>query len=382
MMSMKRGILISLCAALGLWCSCNPGAPKEVHLKVSLLHLPDTVKTAYLEEIRPTASYTVDSAAIDPLKGDFTFDFSASGSEGLYGIRFADSSRLLLVLDGQDVTVAGDYRQPGQLQIQGSEASRELQAFTASLNEKNQTLQQLDQQLGETGLSDSVRRQRSAALQQARQSLMDHLLHEAGTTQSPTLAVFALSLLDNERSWQQGKAIFEGLSVRFPHNALVQQAMDAYHRQLNSVGKGMAVAVGDQVPNLQYPDTSGQTVSLDQFRGKYVLVDFWASWCAPCRAQNPTIVKAWNQLKGRNFVIVGVSLDTKKDSWIKAIRQDRLHWYQISDLKGWNSSPAAIYGVEAIPANFLIDPAGKVIAKDVPADSLTRVLGPLLTARQ
>lgn len=367
---------------MALWCSCHLGTPEELQVKVSLLHLPDSVKIAYLDEIRPTASYTIDSAVIDPLKGDFTFTFHASGGEGLYGIRFADSSRLLLVLDDQDVSIAGDYREPGQLQIDGSEASRELQGFLSSLNEKNRHIQRLQEQLDNAHGPDSLFAAQRSALTRMQQSLMDTLLQEAQTTKSPTVAVFALSLLDSDEAWQQGKPIFASLPTRFPNNALVQQATDAYHRRLNDIGQSMAIGVGDMAPVLRYPDTSGQVLSLDQFRGKYVLVDFWASWCAPCREQNPTIVKAWHRLKGGNFVILGVSLDTKKESWEQAIHKDQLSWYQISDLKGWNSSPAAAYGVEAIPTNFLIDPQGKVIAKDVPADSLTRVLGPLLAPRQ
>jgi peroxiredoxin len=147
--------------------------------------------------------------------------------------------------------------------------------------------------------------------------------------------------------------------------------MAAYAKKLNAAGKSLSVGVGDQAPVLSYPGPQGKIISLDDFRGKYVLVDFWASWCAPCRAANPELVKVYHKFKNKDFTIFGVSLDSKKASWEKAIAQDQLSWSQVSDLKGWNSAPAATYGVEAIPANFLLNPSGKVIAKNLEAHELS-----------
>ncbi|MBT2560207.1 AhpC/TSA family protein [Pedobacter sp. ISL-68] len=129
---------------------------------------------------------------------------------------------------------------------------------------------------------------------------------------------------------------------------------------------------GVDATDFSQPDVDGKMVKLSDYRGKYVLIDFWASWCAPCRRENPNLVKAYEQYKAKGFEILGVSMDkaTDKVKWLKAIQDDKLSWKQVGDLKGWDNEAGVLYEVKAIPSNFLIDPSGKIIAKDLRGQAL------------
>ena len=139
-------------------------------------------------------------------------------------------------------------------------------------------------------------------------------------------------------------------------------------------------SIGTVAPDFTQNDPKGKPVKLSDFRGKYVLIDFWASWCGPCRQENPNVVKAYAQFKNKNFEILGVSLDNPnaKTAWLNAIERDKLTWTQVSDLQGWKNQAARLYGVESIPQNFLVDPDGVIIAKNLRGENLIITLSNLL----
>jgi len=145
-------------------------------------------------------------------------------------------------------------------------------------------------------------------------------------------------------------------------------------------GRPGQIKIGDAAPAFTIPDVNGKMVSLGDFKGKYVLVDFWASWCGPCRQENPNVVKAYNKYKDKNFTVLGVSLDRpgQKDNWVKAINDDKLAWTNVSDLQFWNSEVVSLYGFNGIPFNILVDPQGKVIAEGLRGETLVAKLGEVL----
>lgn len=136
--------------------------------------------------------------------------------------------------------------------------------------------------------------------------------------------------------------------------------------------------VGYKATNFTQPNTEGKQVSLSDFKGKYVLIDFWASWCRPCRMENPNVVAAYNRYKDKGFTILGVSMDSNRDPWLAAIQQDNLTWTHVSDLKGWGNEVGKLYGVSGIPQNYLIDKEGKIVAKDLRGAALEEKLAEII----
>ncbi|MBV4360169.1 TlpA disulfide reductase family protein [Pinibacter aurantiacus] len=134
------------------------------------------------------------------------------------------------------------------------------------------------------------------------------------------------------------------------------------------------ISVGQMAPNFQQLTTENAPVTLAAYKGKYVLLEFWASWCGPCRAESPNLLKEYNHYKDKGFDVLAVSLDDKKDKWVEAIKKDDMPWTQVSDLKGWKNEVAGLYGINAVPANFLIDPTGKIVARDLRGEELGKAL--------
>ncbi|MBT9393890.1 AhpC/TSA family protein [Hymenobacter sp. NST-14] len=190
----------------------------------------------------------------------------------------------------------------------------------------------------------------------------------------------------NPGSWASLNALMEIQMLDLPAYGTVGPLYEALSPQLRNSSAGRVygelvkglktVAVGAQAPEFAQQTPDGKTVSLRDYRGKYVLVDFWASWCGPCRQENPAVVEAYNEYKGRNFEVLSVSLDDEKGraKWVKAIAEDKLPWTQVSDLKGWQNAAARLYRITGIPQNYLIDPNGKILASNLKGEGLREAL--------
>ena len=248
------------------------------------------------------------------------------------------------------------------------ESSRPMVFFLEN-NAMNITMNESGKEMAITGSEANDIYLRNAKITRAKGYSLDSLL--AAHPSSPVAAYFVVKDFAYKLDLEGMKAVRAKLDASLAGSEYVNQIESMISRMEK-------VQVGSVAPDFTLPDVDGNPVSLSSFRGKYVLVDFWAAWCPDCRKENPNIVAAWEKYKDKNFAVLGVSLDRKRDQWLAAIEKDNLTWTQVSDLKYWDSEAAVLYCIRWIPMSFLIDPEGKIVAIGLEGEELHNKLEELL----
>jgi thiol-disulfide isomerase/thioredoxin len=345
---------------------------KEPGKKINLTGkiTPAKGKTIYINSFVSNKMVPLDSAVIDK-KGKFKLDFSISDPKEFYSLSLSTKNYALLILDSsntdQKLTFNGDSSIiTKDYTVSGSKESMDILEFTTIVNKFQEQLNSLKTDYSHPDSAEVAQvkqQQLYKEFTENRNAFVDNHLNSLSL-------LITTSYFNPQAELEWFKKIEKALSKSVPnsnyHLAIkgqIQQIEAASKPQKQQMAPQQDINVGKQVTELNFKDPTGKVITLESLKGNYVLVDFWASWCKPCRMENPNVVNLYNKYKDKGFTVYSVSLDTDKNRWINAIKQDQLTWpNHVSDLKGWKTEATKIYQFRGIPYTMLVDPEGKIIA--------------------
>ncbi len=341
-------------------------------------------ETLYLEKLASQTPLRVDSCVLDE-KGNFSFE-NYVPTLGFYRIKISDQNFGMLVIDSTNkITITGSAKDLGNTyKVEGSPDTKLFLEY----NEDTKGFQRQQDSLNEAfrfamttaGKMDSLRMDSlSKTFEGIYLKVVDsycaRVAEKAKSNASMFPSIIAIQPLDPEKYMDVFKAVDEGLMKKYPTNSDVNMF---HNMMLKIASANAAFKAGTEAPEINLPDPNGKNIALSSLKGKVVLIDFWASWCGPCRKEMPNVVAAYKKYKSKGFEIYGVSLDKELQKWVEAIKKDGITWIQVSDLQYWNCAAAKQYNVQSIPFTVLLDREGKIIAKDLRGPELEAKLKELL----
>lgn len=356
---MKNQLAVCGVALLAVLASCKD---KDTFTINGSVKHAGSVKMVYLLKADSNQINVTDSVKLTD-DGDFKFKHFSPYSN-LYGLRIGTDIFNFIAKNGEDIKFTTDKSDTTHLyQISGSPESEKMREFNAVNNKYEKVTERLATDYeGKTAAlgkeSDSLIKIYQPMLEKNRHEQASAILKFADDNKNSLAAFYAMTTLDQISYEQQLVAYADAIKGQFKDNPTVQN----FERQIDMV---RPLSVGHKAPDFTTTSMDGKPVSLADYKGKYVMLDFWASWCAPCRAENPNVVKQYAAFKNKGFNILGISLDVDKKPWEEAVKNDKLTWSHASDLKRFEGPTENAYHIMAIPSNFIIDPNGIIIAKNV-----------------
>ena len=304
-----------------------------------------------------------------------TFVFKGSVSEPVPAMIFTPTFRVRidLYVDNTAITIAGNADSMSSVKIKGNAAVDEFETFNQTIQSNRQATIALFNEAYNKKMAGDTAAAAKIQAQADKQYAHEHDIRLDFIKSHPASFVSARELLQmtNNEFLAESKKLYAALDLKVQQSAQGREVAD----RIALLSK---IETGRQALPFTQNNVDGKPVTLGSFQGKYVLLEFWASWCGPCRAENPNLRKQYQLYKDKGFEVVGVSLDHDKDAWVKAIEKDQLPWVHVSDLQGWKNAVSTSYGIMGVPANFLIDPQGKIVAQNLRGEALNKKLQEIL----